>query len=253
MANGSTAGPWIIRPRPRQRVSLRLFCLPWAGGAASGYTGWADALPDVVEMCALQLPGRENRLRETPHRRLEPLVADIYTAIAPLLDAPCAFFGHSMGALLAFELARLLRDDGRSEPQHIFVAGCGAPQLRRLRHPLHRLPDDALIGALQRLDGFPDWVASEPELLELVLPTLRADLELCETYGYRHAAPLSCTITALGGTEDRAVLPLELAAWERQTTAPFQLRLFSGSHFFVAPHRDAILDIVSSALLDANA
>ena len=240
-------GAWIIRPRPRPHATYRLFCFPWAGGGASAYAAWGDLLPQHVELCAVQPPGRENRLQERPFVRLAPLVSAIADEIARQATVPFALFGHSMGGLIAFELARRFTAAGLV-PQHLFVTGCGAPHFRRLRAPLHQLDDPALLRALRRFDGIPAWALDEPELLEVIMPVLRADLELFETYNYTTGDPLPCGITAFGGTEDRAVLPLEIAGWERHTASEFVLRLLSGSHFFITTQRALILEVIGDVL-----
>jgi medium-chain acyl-[acyl-carrier-protein] hydrolase len=240
-------GGWVIRPRPRPHATMRLLCVPWAGGGASSYSPWADLLPDHVELCAIQLPGRENRLRDTPYVRLSDLIHELSGAIAPEISTAYALFGYSLGGLIAFELARHLTDMGKS-PAHLFVAACGSPDFRRLRPPMHRMSDDALLAALRRYDGLPDWVMTEPELLRLVLPTLRADLEMFETYEYARSLPLPCAITAFGGMSDRSVLPMEIAGWERQTSVRFDMRLFSGHHFFIGPHRIPLLQTIVATL-----
>jgi medium-chain acyl-[acyl-carrier-protein] hydrolase len=244
---------WIIRPRPRPRAAVRLFCLPCAGGGASTFHAWAGGFHGHVEVCAVQLPGRENRLKESPARSLGDLVPALAAAIEPELRRPYALFGHSMGALLAFELLRRLEQSGARSPMHFFAASAPAPHLRPRRPPLHRLGDAALIASLRGFDGLPGWVIEDPELLALFLPTLRADLEVCDTYRYGAARPLACPITALGGASDRSVPRFELAAWAAHTSAQFTLRLFEGSHFFLAERRDAVLDAISTALAPAIA
>jgi len=188
---------------------------------------------------------------DPPHVRLAPLIESLSSAIAGELTRAYAFFGHSLGGLIAFELARRLIESG-SGPAHVFVAGCGAPHFRRMRPDMHRLPDAALLDALRRFDGLPEWVVNEPELLAIVLPTLRADLEMFETYQYRSGLPLACAITAFGGTDDRAVLPLQVAAWKALTRGPFNLRLFSGSHFFIGPHRAPLIEAIVVALTSTS-
>ena len=169
-------------------------------------------------------------------------------AIEPELRRPYALFGHSMGALLAFELLRRLEQSGAPPPTHFFAASAPAPHLRRRRPPLHHLEDAALIASLRSFDGLPEWVIEDPELLALFLPTLRADLEVCDTYRYDGARPLTCPITAGGGASDRSLPRVELAAWAALTSAQFTLRLFEGSHFFLAERRDAVLDAISATL-----
>lgn len=226
-----------------------MFCFPCAGGGASAYRLWADLLPDSIELCAVQLPGRENRLNETPHRRIEGLISALADALEPQLERSYALFGHSMGALIAFELAHCLRRNRCAPPVQLFAASAPAPHLPRFRAFLHRLPDAALVVSLRRLGGMPEWVVNEPELLALVLPTFRADLELWESYAYHPRPPLPYPISVFGGAADTTVKPFELAGWAQHTKQRFAMRFFSGTHFFVASEPHALIDAISSALL----
>ncbi len=230
---------------------MRLFCLPCAGGGASTFHPWGQALPADIEVCAIQLPGRENRLSDPPLRDLGSLASALAAALIPDLQKPYALFGHSMGALLAFELVNCLQRVQSPLPVHLFAASAPAPHLRRLRPPLHSLGDGPLIAAMRSFEGLPEWLLNEPELLALVLPTLRADLEACDTYLPRPSPPLPCSITALGGIADATVRRFELAAWAYHTAQGFALRLFTGGHFFVAAQRDRVLDTISATLSPA--
>ncbi len=209
-------------------------------------------MPTQVEVCAIQLPGRENRLREQPHTRLASLVEQLAEELEPYLDLPFALFGHSMGAWIAFTLARRLRQRHPRSPVHLFVSGRRAPQIPSLHRPIHALPDPEFIGELRRrYGGLPEAVLRDPELLELFLPVLRADLTLVETYTYTPEPPLACPISAFGGAEDPASGPAGLAAWQAQTTATFSMRLFPGGHFFVQTARTAVLAEIRAALAPA--
>jgi medium-chain acyl-[acyl-carrier-protein] hydrolase len=175
-----TASPWLSVWRSGDGpASVRLFCFPPAGGGASFFRDWADALPADVEVSAIQLPGRETRLRESPHARMGPLVDDLSATLRPHLDRPFAIFGHSMGALVGFELARRLHAASAPEPALVVVAGQRAPHLPLGRELWHRLPTPRLLDALRELNGIPELVLDNAELRELVLPAIRADLELC--------------------------------------------------------------------------
>lgn len=246
----TTTDRWITRPRPVPRARLRLFCLAHAGGGASSFRGWADVLPPEVEVCPVQLPGRENRIAEPAFSRMEPLVAELADAVRPWTDIPYAVFGHSIGALVGFELARAFRAQGEALPAHLFASGRRAPDVPNERAPTSTLPDDAFLADLQELGGIPQALLDHPELVQLLLPLLRADVSLNETYTYRPEPPLDVPLTAYGGERDAKVRRASLEAWSRQTTGPFELRMFPGGHFFHQEARDAFLSVLASRLRD---
>ncbi|MEU7364594.1 alpha/beta fold hydrolase [Streptomyces hygroscopicus] len=203
----------------------RLFVFPHAGAGASAYR-LAPHLPDTVEVCTVQLPGRENRFAEPALTSLDDAVATLAPLIADHTDLPYAFFGHSMGSLIAFETARRLRALGTRLPDRLFLSSMRAPGLPD-RDPRHTLPDDKLLATA-------DFDGVDPELQELLLPLLRADLTLCETYTHRAEAPLPCALTVLAGSDDDSVDGTELAGWREHTSADFELHLFPGApHLYV--------------------
>lgn len=236
------AGPW-------PRAGFRLFCFAHAGGGASLFREWNGALGDRVGVCPIQLPGRESRFREPAFTRLGPLVEALVEALSPHLDRPFALFGHSLGALVAFELARRLRREGLFEPSQLIVSGSRAPQLPRTEPDVHRLSDAAFRAELRRLDGTPVELLENDELMDLLLPSLRADFALFETYAYTAGSPLSCPISALGGRDDPTVEHAELEAWRAQTTGRFRLRIFPGNHFFVRSGRALVLEELRHTLI----
>jgi medium-chain acyl-[acyl-carrier-protein] hydrolase len=235
----------VTAPRPAAR--LRLFCLPFAGGGASTYREWPANVPDDVEVCLIQLPGRENRFNEHAIDRLEPLANQLLAGVAGFLDRPFALFGHSMGALIAFELARRLRVMGL-EPVHFFASGCRAPHLPAPLPLRHVLPDREFVSAIQKLNGVPLEVLQDREFIELMLPTLRSDFKLAESYAYGPQPPLRCPMTVFGGLEDRDVKRADLEAWSRHTTGPFQVRVLAGDHFFLNSSRASLLRLLSLKL-----
>jgi medium-chain acyl-[acyl-carrier-protein] hydrolase len=210
---------------------------------------WADELPRDIEVCAVQLPGRETRLREPPFARLEPMVQQLADVLAPHLTRPFAFFGYSMGALVSFELTRQLRRRRATGPVHLFVAARAAPQLPWEESALHQLSDADLVTRIcDRYDGIPQAVRQEAELMKLLLPLLRADLAVLETYAYTPDEPLDCPVSAYGGLADRVVTRDRLEAWRAQTSAMFSLRILPGSHFFLNTARAQLLQAVSQSL-----
>jgi medium-chain acyl-[acyl-carrier-protein] hydrolase len=238
-----------MRPKPNPTACIRLFCFPFGGGGASFYRTWTDGLPADVELCAIQLPGRETRLRERPFNKLLPLIQVLVKTLVPYFDRPFVFFGHSVGALISFELTRQLRRQNISCPFHLFVSGRRAPQIPSPTPPTHNLPDPEFIKELHRLNGTPEAVIRCEELMEMFLPVLRADFSMNETYAYKAADPLGCPITAFGGLDDPKARRNELVAWRDQTQAGFKLQLFFGDHFFIKPNLKLLLKIVSEDMM----
>lgn len=223
---------WLLCPQPLQAPALRLICLPHSGGSPALFQQWPDTLPPDVEMHAVQLPGRGLRFRESPYQRLQPLVQALAAALAPVLtDLPFAFFGHSLGALLAFELTHALGPE--LQPRALFASACHAPQLLPTGERLHTLPRHELIQALKRINGTPPELFADADILDLILPTLRADMAVYETYVYRERGPLTCPIIACGGRDDTRVAPEQVEAWRQQAAGSFETHLFAGDHFYL--------------------
>lgn len=243
---------WLIRPRPNPRARARLFCLPYAGGSAYIFNDWAQGLSPDVELCAVQLPGRGKRLREDLARRMQPLAAALAQNIRPFLEKPFVFFGHSLGAMLSFELARALRREHAPLPAHLFVSGRRAVQLPIQDLRTYDLPEDEFIKELDRLNGTPKGVLEHAELLRLLLPTLRADFEVVQTYEYVSEPPFQFPITAFGGLDDDEYSGAQLDAWRDQTTSDFRLYMLPGDHFFLHTERDSILKVINRALSTAG-
>jgi medium-chain acyl-[acyl-carrier-protein] hydrolase len=243
--------PWIAYRQPRPAARLRLFCFPYAGGAASVYRAWSAELPQEIEVCPVQLPGREGRIREPPARSMDELVEAAAEGLSAELDGgPFALFGHSMGAVAAYELARRRRDSGASEPLHLFASARSAPGMPRLDEPIHDLPSDRFLQRLRELDGTPAEVLEHPELMALLEPLLRADFAVNETWEPRPGEALSCPLTALGGLGDEHVPREHLEAWRGVTRGAFKLHLLGGDHFFLnGPARGDLLRIVARGLL----
>ena len=239
---------WITCPQPNPHAGLRLFCLPFAGGGASAYRGWESHLPSSVEVCPVQLPGREERYLEPAFTSLVGLSRAVSREMAPYLGEPFALFGHSMGALLAFEIARSLRDANAAAPEALFVAAYPAPQTAASRTPIHELPDAEFIDQMRRLQGTPEAVLQNQELMAFVLPILRADFQACDTYRYTHGPPLGCPIITYGGRDDGEVGAQDLDEWRVQTSASFLRRLLPGNHFFVQSQRDLLLTDIGQHL-----
>jgi medium-chain acyl-[acyl-carrier-protein] hydrolase len=232
---------WVVRPKPIAQARLRLFCFPYAGGGSSIFRAWPEHLPATVEVCSIQLPGRESRLGEPLYTNLEPLVHVLAQSLQPYLDKPCAFFGHSLGALIGFELARTLRQQRQHNLVHLFVSGHSAPQIPNADPSIHQLPQAEFIQKLQALNGTSTEVLCNPELMELFYPVLRADFAMNELYVYRLGSALDCAISAFGGLRDSLVNRSDLEMWREQTRDVFSVRMLPGDHFFIRSARASLL------------
>jgi len=246
------ASAWLRFRQSNPAASLRLFCFPYAGGSASVYRNWTD-LPPEIEVCPVQLPGRDERFREPAFTRADALCDALVVALADHLDRPFAIFGHSMGAIIAYELTRRLQARGLS-PRHLFVSGQRAPHIPLRRPQSYDLPDPAFRNRLRELNGTPEEVLQDAELMGLLLPRLRCDFELSETYTGAGGALLSCPITAFGGAQDHEVSRTDIAAWRDLTNSAFDSGIFPGGHFYLDQEGQALRRCIAARLLvDANA
>lgn len=219
--------------------ALRLFCFPHAGGGAAAFKTWAEELPALIVVAPMRQPRRSN---------MAELVAALYDSIQPYLDEPFAFFGHSMGAAVAFELSRLLRRRDRPMPRMLVASGARAPQFRRGHVPPPEPGDADFVEALRRLEGTPREVLDNPNLLQLILPALREDAAIYRNYVYPEEHPLACPIRAYGGSDDPNVSRTHLQAWALETTASFAMRVFPGGHFYLQTHRQEFLAALAGDL-----
>jgi medium-chain acyl-[acyl-carrier-protein] hydrolase len=239
---------WIAFRKPNPQARLRLFCFPYAGTGAALFRTWPDSLPTYVEVCPIQFPGRGTRMTEAPFTQLSLLVRALADVLGPLLNKPFAFFGHSLGALVGFELARELRRRFGVQPGRLFVSAAHAPQIAPRHRPIHALPDVEFLEELRHLNGTPGKLLEHAELMQIMLPTLRADFAVYETYAYSPEPPLTCGISGLGGLQDRRVSRADLDGWREQTTASFSLRMFPGDHFFLTTAQQMLLQVLAQQL-----
>ncbi|MEO1634569.1 MAG: alpha/beta fold hydrolase [Cyanobacteria bacterium J06631_9] len=223
---------WIVRPQPQQSPQLRLLCFAYAGGSAWIFRPWAKQVPSHIEVCAIELPGRGKRLTEPAMTALPALIAELGPQMLPLLNQPFAFFGHSMGALIAFELCRWLRQTVQCLPHQLWVSAARAPHQPVAPPLMHTLSKEDFIARLQQYQGTPTSVLNNPELMDLMLPVLRADFTLLETYQHLPGEPFTFPITGLWGQQDTIVTKSEVAAWQTHT---YQFHLWEtwGDHFFI--------------------
>lgn len=239
--------PWIQTPFPRPAARLRLYCFPHAGSGAGTYRPWSDGLDERIEVRAVLPPGRERRFMEPALTSVEAVVDGLMPALTPALDPPYALFGHSLGAMVAFETARRLAAAGRP-PVHLFVSGAHAPHMTRGRSSYRLLPDGEFREAVHHLGGTPPELAENDEMVELMLPTLRADFTAAETYLHLPDRPLPCPVTAFVGTEDPLASAADLDAWAAHAGAGFRRHDLPGDHFFVTTSRPALLATIEREL-----
>ncbi len=220
---------------------FRLFCFPHAGGGRMSFHGWQSQLPEGVVLAPACLPGRESRLAESPIERMEVLVEALGGQIRPYTAQPFAFFGHSLGAVVGFELVRWLRRNGLPQPVALFASGARAPLFRQDHVPPPDPTDEEFLEELERLEGMPAEALHHPEALRVLLPALKADAALYRRYAYREEAPLGCPIFVYGGEADPNVEPHHLERWKELTTAASSVRILPGGHFFLIGNRDEFL------------
>lgn len=239
---------WYIRPPNHETAKVRLFCFPYAGGGTWIFRDWIREMAPDVAVCAVKLPGRGDRYGDPPTVDLRELAEAAAEALAPDLDKPYAMFGHSMGALLAFECLQHLQAGSAPDPLHLIASAARAPSRMKVSEPLHRLPDAELLAAVQQRYASPFLNDVSSDMMELMLPPLRADMTSFETYVYRPAPPLSCPLTLFAGRDD-AIARADLDAWAEHTTALPAVTEFDGGHFFIHDSEAEVRTQVERTLL----
>ena len=246
---------WIATRNTDEGTRIRLFCLPHAGSGSAIFHAWKRALPAWIEVCPILLPGREVRLAERSYTNSDVLIEEMAKALTEHLNKPYAIFGHSMGALLAFELAQHLRSNALRTPSYLFLSGRVAAHLPWGHKLIHHLPAEEFLAQLgARYGGLPQELLHDPLLQEIYLPILRADMMLLETHRHRERPPLDCPIMALAGMDDSNVSDESLTAWGQQTTADFSVRRFAGDHFYISgSSRALLLEVLCEKLIAMDA
>jgi medium-chain acyl-[acyl-carrier-protein] hydrolase len=239
---------WFVAERSLPQPKMRLICCPYAGGNSRVFAGWQAQFGSDIEVLAIETPGRGRRFKEEPVADLRELTQQLCEASKPLLDRPFVLFGHSNGALLAYELARAIRQRYLLSPQALFLSGKRAPQLLYSEAQLHTLPDGEFVAALQRYNGTPREVLENPELLNVFLPVLRADFALSETYRFTPGEPITAPVYLFGGARDPVVPEQDLLGWGDLCEGEVYYRRFAGDHFFIHSHRDQLIALIKEAL-----
>lgn len=241
------SNPWFIVPKVLAHPRFRVFCLHYAGGNASAFHSWAAQF-EQDEINALQLPGRAFRLREPAFLEVSEAVSVVASAMTDQLSSPFVVYGHSMGALLAFELVRELRRAALPAPSALIVSGCRAPHLKRTPPLPADIPDDEFWRKIGELYGTTEELLNHPELKALLLPTFRADFELIRRFRYREEAPLDIPIMACGGVRDPGVPQCDIEAWANVTTGEFSHKMFPGGHMFLQPFEKGLVHEIRTLL-----
>lgn len=248
-----TAARWYRRFHPNDTAAVRLVCFPHAGGTAGYYHPFSAKLSRRADVLAAQYPGRQDRLAEPGLTSVDALAEELHRQLRPYADRPLAFFGHSMGATLAFEVARRIGRDGLPAPVRLFLSGRRAPSLHREEEPAHRLSDADLLGRLADLGGTDRRLLADPELCRLVVPAIRSDYTAIETHRGGAQAVLPVPITALTGDADPRATPEDMHSWAAHTTAGLEVKVLPGGHFYLAEQVSALTELFAGRLAGVTA
>ncbi len=240
---------WIVYRQPNPNARLRLFCFHYLGGAASVFREWSDALPSDIEVCPVQLPGREARLKEQSFTEFVSLIETLGQVLSPYLDKPFAFYGHSLGTLIGFELARLVRQQYGLSPMHLFVGGLQAPHFSISKLNTRSSSSEQMLNYLWDISEVPQSILDDRSLFEELMSIFKADTQLLQSYIYSQEKALDCPISAFGGIDDPVVSPEELAQWYQHTSSTFKLQMLPGQHMFLKSSRKLLLEAISQELM----
>lgn len=251
---GAATGPaigadWVRRFHPSPRPIARLVCFPHAGGSASFFFPVSEAMSSSIEVLALQYPGRQDRRAEEPLTSVQDFARNAFDALQPWADVPLVFFGHSMGAVIAYEVARLF-DDADTVLLGLFVSGRRGPATYRDER-VHLMPDEGVVSEIVNLNGTDSGLLADKEILSMILPAIRSDYRAIETYRYNASRRLRCPITAMVGDNDPKATLDEVRTWQEHTSGDFELQVFSGGHFYLTGHQAAIINAISDHVLMA--
>lgn len=237
--------PWLVPIASTEKNSLRLFCIPYAGGGASVFRKWKEFLAPNIELFAIQLPGRESRYSEPPIQDIDFLVKEIANSIMNLGSGPFAIYGHSLGASLAFELTLELEKNG-FYPKYLFVSGRQSPGLVSLRSPIGHLPDDQFLNELAQYKSTPPEILQNHEFIKMLLPMLKADFSIAERYSHQPNKKVLADLIAIGSNKDIWLLPNSLEGWNNYTTGRFSTKWFDGGHLYLNENTQLLVEFLMS-------
>jgi medium-chain acyl-[acyl-carrier-protein] hydrolase len=248
MTTNHRCNPWLAARYQRSRMCLPLFCFPYAGGGASIYRQWQAQMVDGINVCPVQLPGREDRIEDPLCNNMQRLIEEMAYHLNDFFTVPFALFGHSMGGMIAYELACYLCNGQGAPPVHLFISASFPPHMLKQRPPLHRLPEAEFADMMSSGGGIPKAILQNEELKELLLPILRADFALIENTIHDKHGALDIPFTAFSGTEDSAVSPETVDGWHGYTQGPFTRKIVPGNHFFINSARSAVIKTINATL-----
>lgn len=244
---GTDIDKWVRRFHPAPAAPVRLISLPHAGGSASFLFPLSQALAPAVEVWTIQYPGRQDRRTERGFDSIEELADAIFAVLRPGLDKPTALFGHSMGAMLAYELAVRFEREAGTSPVHVFASGRRAPSCHRDEN-VHTRDDAGVLAELRKLAGTDPRVLGDDEIIQMIMPAVRSDYKAVETYRHRDRGPLSCPVTVLTGDSDPMITLDEAQAWAKHTTGPCEVKVLPGGHFFLVDQAPAVIREIRTRL-----
>jgi medium-chain acyl-[acyl-carrier-protein] hydrolase len=238
----SRLSKWFVVPQPNPKATIRLFCFPYAGGSAQIYMQWANYLNAETELVLIQPPGRGARILETAYSDMETLIKDLLDVFPRVINKPYILFGHSLGSRVAFELLNQLNQLGYGLPANFIASGSKGPYKSSISKQIISLSDDQLISELKKLNGTPDAILANKELLQFFMPIIRADLEIAYSYSFSGEAKFNCPLTVFGGDNDSVAPPSSLTNWQDFFDLPATIHVISGDHFFINSQREVVID-----------
>lgn len=239
---------WLIRKSEAHR-KIRLFCFCYAGGNSSIFLSWQEKINPAIEICAIQLPGRGKRFLDPLINSIPELIAELAPVVSENSDLPFSFFGHSLGGLIAYELCHYLVERKLKQPSQLFVSGCDAPRYRSKDKNIHTLPHEEFVASLKKYNGTPSEIFSYPELLNTLLPTIRSDFFMAETYSYTSRNRLLLPINVFAGLQDDYDSPEQVTGWKEETSNACDIQWFKGDHFFINTATDQVIEQINRKLI----